>query len=193
MFMNEKLKTKKIAIKDIFSKALDRASIETFYNKIGVNFLQESAMAGDVDSIKELIIEGYDVNSKGEGGWTALLSSVAQGYFKITEILLNAGANPDIPNFFGITPLMYGSKYGNIEVCKILIDYGASLDLQDKYGSTALMQGIGSGSIEIVDMLIQAGADLSIKDKNKDTALDLAYKMGKGQIAKKLRKVDKKV
>ena len=108
----------------IFSKAINQVVLETL-QKIGGHPLPGAAMAGDIDSIKELIRQGHDVNARGDGGWTALLSSSAQGYPEIMKVLLDAGANPDISNVLGITPLMYGSRYGNVEVCKMLIDYGA--------------------------------------------------------------------
>lgn len=173
----------------IFSKAINQVVLETL-QKMGGNPLPGAAMAGDIDSIKELIRQGRDVNARGDGGWTALLSSSAQGYPEIMKVLLDAGANPDISNVLSITPLMYGSRYGNVEVCKMLIDYGADLNLQDMYGDTALMKGTEIGSIEIVDILIQAGADLSIKNRDNKNALNLAYEVGQGKIAKKLRKAD---
>ena len=175
----------------IFSKAINQTVLETLQEQAGP-LLLAAAMSGDIDAVQELIIQGHDVNARGEGGWTALLSSSAQGYPKIIKVLLDAGANPDISNVLGITPLIYGARYGNMEVVKMLIDYGADINLRDTHGDTALMKATEFGNIEVIDILIQAGADITIKNFKKKNALDLAYELGQGKIAKKLRKADNK-
>lgn len=173
----------------IISKAINQAVLEKLQEGAGP-LLPAAAMSGDINAIQELINQGHDVNARGEGGWTALLSSSAQGYPKIMKLLLDAGANPDISNVLGITPLIYGSRYGNIEIVKMLIDYGADVNLGDTHGDTALMKATEFGNSEIIDVLLQAGADKSIKNLKKKNALDLAYEMGQGKIAKKIRKAD---
>jgi len=176
---------------EILSNAINKTVLEILQKEAG-SPLQRASMAGDLDAVRELIRQGHDVNARGEGGWTALLSSSAQGYPKLMKFLLDSGANPDISNVLGITPLIYGARYGNIEVVKMLIDYGAGLNLQDTYGNTALMKATECGNIKIVDILIEAGADISVTNLNKKNALNIAYELGQGKIAKKLRNADNK-
>lgn len=171
----------------IFSKAINQTVLETLQEQADP-LLPAAAMAGDIAAVQELIRQGHDVNARGEGGWTALLFSSAQGYPKIMKVLLDAGANPDICNVLGITPLIYGARYENMEIVKMLIDYGADINLRDKHGDTALMKATEFGNIKVIDILIQAGADITIKNSKKQNALDLAYERGQGKIAKKIRK-----
>lgn len=51
---------------------------------------------GEIQRIREFIQSGHDVNVKGKGGWTALHWAVSSNKEEIVEILLAAGASPDI-------------------------------------------------------------------------------------------------
>lgn len=170
-----------------FSKGMNQAALDILLEDRSGHFLIRATEAGDMDAVKDLLGQGYDVNACREGGWTALLYSSAQNYPKIMKILLDAGANPDIGNALGITPLHFGARYGNIEIAEMLIDYGADINLQNKYGDTALMVAVQSGSIELVGILINARVNISIENLEKKTALDIAYEQGQGKIAKKIR------
>lgn len=176
-----------LTIKEIFSFAFNQAMIESINYK--TEFLLHRAVeSGQEQKVKELLTKDIDVNEQAEAGWTALMLATAQGYPKIASMLLDAGANPDVENLQGITPLIYSSFYKNIEICKLLLEYGANPDLQDIYGKTALMVATSAGSIDIVNTLLKAKANTNIKNMKNMTALDIAYNSKQGKIAKMLRK-----
>ncbi len=57
----------------------------------------------------------------------------------MTVALLEKGANKNMANINGWTPLMLASKYGHLEVVRQLLQSGADKALKDNYnGMTAL-------------------------------------------------------
>lgn len=71
------------------------------------------------------------------------------------------GADFNIQNELGITPLMSASKSGNIQLVKLLLKYVRNLNLEDKEGNTALYYAVESGDLEIVRLLHEHGAKIS--------------------------------
>ena len=59
-----------------------------------------------------------DINFVAPNGWTALLSSVANGAEKTTKYLLQKAADPSLSNKHEVSPLHFASKYGNLYLCK---------------------------------------------------------------------------
>jgi uncharacterized protein len=55
--------------------------------------------------VRRLVDLGADVNEVGPFGWTALHAAVYQGRDEIIKILMENGANPNIMDIFGQTPL----------------------------------------------------------------------------------------
>ena len=90
--------------------------------------------------LKALIDAGANVNGKGiHTPETPLLVAVRDGNYECTDILLEAGADVNLPNFVNITPLIcaaYGDWYRLVDK---LIDAGADVNGVDDLGRTALM------------------------------------------------------
>jgi hypothetical protein len=57
---------------------------------------------------------------------------------EIVKLLVAKGAELDVSNKKGITPLMVAAKNGRAEVVKLLVDAGAHVSLKDKCGLTPL-------------------------------------------------------
>ena len=176
---------------EVVSKAIHQTVIDTISPNTDNNIMT-AIMSGDVNAFEYLIKQGNDINERFDGGWTALLASSAQGYPKILKQLLGLGANPDISNVLGVTPLIFGAMYGNIRIVKELINYGADLNLQDSHGDTALMIATLKGNILVVDTLLDAGADITIKNHRNKKAINLAYDSGNGKISRKIKLMKKK-
>ncbi len=78
---------------------------------------------------------GGDVNARDDHGWTLLMGSTIHNKPKITELLLKAGANPDLTDSIKRSPIFWVK---GPEVTELLINYGANLDLVDVTGKTPL-------------------------------------------------------
>jgi ankyrin repeat protein len=91
----------------------------------------------------------------------------------ILEKLLSLGANPDIKNNEGYTPLFYAVLCQNFDAVRLLIKYNANLNIQENYGKTVLHLAVEQPdySIEIIDYLLRKGVDKTILDNQQRTAL----------------------
>ncbi|HEX8651084.1 MAG TPA: ankyrin repeat domain-containing protein [Pyrinomonadaceae bacterium] len=137
--------------------------------------LVKAAFDNDMAALKELIDAGADVNAIDElYQASALMMAVAGGNLEMVQLLLWAGAEVNVRNSRGETPLMYLSERSTFEVAKALLAAGAKIDLQDKDGETALMTLATFNNGDVMQALIDAGAAVNMKNNKGETALILA-------------------
>lgn len=65
----------------------------------------------------------FDINEKDEAGNTLLSMAVRNNCSSIVEFLLRDGANRNIPNNIGITPLMIAKENENEDIIDQLLKY----------------------------------------------------------------------
>ena len=70
-------------------------------------------------------VEGVEVDHVNNLGWTALLEAVILGdgganHQEIVQILLDAGADPELPDGDGVIPLQHAQQRGYEEIAEIL-------------------------------------------------------------------------
>jgi ankyrin repeat protein len=94
------------------------------------------------------------------------------------QALLEAGADPNLPDNDGWAALMAASDKGSKTTVQALIEAGADVNLQDNHGTTALMEASREGKTTTVHALILAGADVNLQDEDGDTALMMASQCG---------------
>ena len=104
--------------------------------------------------------------------------ALEQGGIPAVELLLEFGANPNVTDGYGVTPLMIAAGSGVQKYTAMLIEAKAELDLQDSTGDTALMHAVKAVSYEAVSLLLAAGADKTIRSDRGDTALHWAIRLG---------------
>ncbi|XP_041339883.1 ankyrin repeat domain-containing protein 11 [Pyrgilauda ruficollis] len=85
-------------------------------NERGETRLHRAAIRGDARRIKELIIEGADVNVKDFAGWTALHEACNRGYYDVAKQLLAAGAEVNTKGLDDDTPLHDAANNGHFKV-----------------------------------------------------------------------------
>jgi len=127
------------------------ANILTTQGEKGGGFFHFAVINGQSQLIVALLRNGIAIDQQDEQGDTALMISVgcdntlfsvtqlqintaketsanADIFFKITQLLLSSGANPNIGNIFGETPLKSAARVQNVPMIKLLIQYGALFD-----------------------------------------------------------------
>lgn len=146
------------------------------------------------DVVKLLINLGADLNAKGSSKkqnieeTSALITSTARGNLKITELLVKNGANINIREKSGITPLMTASYRAHYQVVEYLIENGALLEEKDDFGYTALMYAANSGNLYCAKALIKNSANVEAKDNDDSTPIMFAAQHGFTEIVKLLLK-----
>lgn len=59
---------------------------------------------------------------------------------KMTEFLLKAGADPNIPGPCLHTPLFDASVHGNVEIVKLLLDFGADRNIRNNWQEHPILE-----------------------------------------------------
>jgi ankyrin repeat protein len=154
--------------------------------------LMWAAAQNHADMVEFLVRNGAKVNARGEdndwpsqitsepraqyrptGGLTPLLFASRAGCRRCVDALIKGGADPNLPNPDGMTPLMLAIDNLNFDVARTLLEQGANPHVWDWWGRTALytvvdMRGRGgdrpvrpgeTSSLDIVRMLLAAGVN----------------------------------
>ena len=156
----------------------------SFHNEIFRAMYRDSIFDENIKWVKNLVInKKININCKDydstKRSYTPLLKSIemldySHTYIwlrKITFFLINNGADPNLDNDYGQTPLMLASSLSEDRIVKKLIEKGAKIDAQDKYGDTAFIKAVKSrnGFDHItVGELINAGADWFLKNNENE-------------------------
>jgi len=122
-----------------------------------------------------------------------LIKAIKENNIQIARMLIEVGANVNIQNDYGDTPLIMATNKGGIYLVELLINAGADIDIQDTNGDTALLSAIYNDYEDItkmwiiVNLLIDAGANVNIQDEySGNTALINATKNDYKEIVKLL-------
>ncbi|ETT68052.1 Ankyrin [Paenibacillus sp. FSL H8-457] len=112
---------------DILRLAIDADADVTLTNRFGGTALIPASDRGHVEIVQELLTRtSVDVNHINNLNWTALLEAVILGdgsenYQRIVKLLLDHGADPELPDGNGVTPLQHARERGYQEIERILM------------------------------------------------------------------------
>jgi ankyrin repeat protein len=129
----------------------------------------------NLELVKSLIMQGVDVNSKNEYGFTLLHTAVLCGSVDVVQYLISKGADVNARNYQDVTPLHCAES--NFDVVKCLVAHGAEVNARSCNGYTPLHYTVRYRHIEFIEVLeylISQGADVHAQDNDGKTALDMA-------------------
>lgn len=115
---------------DIVKLAIDAGADPKLTNRYGGTALIPASERGHVEVVQELLARsGVDVNHVNNLGWTALMEAIVlsdggEAHQQIVQLLIDHGADVNIPDKDGVTPLAHAKKRGYREIEEMLIKAG---------------------------------------------------------------------
>ena len=124
-----------------------------------------AATAVEPGALRALIAAGARVDGV-SGGLTALLAATRDsfdGRISAVLTLLANGADPNLADDAGNTPLHFAASTRDAAVIQSLLDVGARIDAANREGMTALALACEAGNYVVVDFLIKHGAQSDVE------------------------------
>ncbi len=109
----------------------------------------KAAEKGSVNTIKEMIEAGFDLNKKDKDGWTALMLASLNNHRVTATALIKAGAEINVADRLGMTALMAASVAGNKPLVELMVKSGAHIEQEDTVGETAEYMAEQAGHVTI--------------------------------------------
>lgn len=142
---------------------------------------QDAARKGDAATVRHLLDEGVDVNTKFRYNATALFYACDHGHVEVVKVLLDRGADLAVKDtFYGFTPLMLATgpaqkkRPEHTEIAKLLIAKGAPGK------EIALNSAVRSGDASLAKVVLDSGG---VAAANLSDALEMAQAQKKTEIA----------
>jgi ankyrin repeat protein len=136
------------------------------------------------DVVATLLAHGADARTVEYGG-KSLLDEIVdrQGPWtperrEIAEMVLAGGADIQVGEGRGGTPLHGAVRRGAKELATFLLDHRANINAKDQYGQTPLHDAVDQKQLEMVKLLISRGAEINPLDNQGRTPMYYAWSDG---------------
>ena len=149
----------------------------------------------DVEEFKRNVYAGFNPNVVVNHATTRTLLETAAGLNReeFCEIMISHGADIELRNAFGLTPLQVCAFNSAVEAGRLLIHRGADITAVTDRGLTALHLAIAGESLAtpenrqaMAELLIQHGAQVDARMSDGKTPVDLARERGYDHIVQLL-------
>nr|XP_048303911.1 ankyrin repeat domain-containing protein 29 isoform X1 [Myodes glareolus] len=173
-----------------------------------------ASYAGHIDCVRELVLQGADINLQRENGWqsnqcgpqdlgcsiiphparnqspplqsgtTALFFAAQQGHNDVVRFLFGFGASTECRTKDGGTALLAASQYGHMPVVETLLKHGANIHDQLYDGATALFLAAQGGYLDVIRLLLSSGAKVNQPRQDGTAPLWIASQMGHSEVVR---------
>ncbi|CAM9164627.1 unnamed protein product, partial [Heterosigma akashiwo] len=147
------------------------------------------ASINDLVNIRRCIESGnHDLDEQDHNNYTPLHWAAMYGHFEVTKLLCEAGADPEIRNDNGNTPLLLASEKGFIRLVKYYLEERkCDIDVRNIWKANPLQMACVFGNKDIVEYLVEErGASLDVRNKYGATPLHFAFAGGQTEIIRYL-------
>jgi ankyrin repeat protein len=130
--------------------------------------------AKDIETVKQLLVNGADINYQSVEGWCLLFELISMNAYKEIESLRQHRFYIDIKDSKGRSALFWAIHYKHKAVIEVLLTMGINLHENVSNGLPSLHYAIHQNIPEIVCLLLDTGADIESTDPYHNTALNYA-------------------
>ena len=166
---------------------VNRAEVLKLIEAIVAKGADVNARTAEIPPLRRFVMGLGDLSWVDFTGQTPFLRAALSGDVTVMKLLLEHGADPNIPTFAGSTALMAASginwmggqtytesKESLMEAVKICLDHGARVNAENSMGLRAIFGAVNRGSDDIVELLVDRGAEIDLKDKEGRTLMQWA-------------------
>lgn len=137
--------------------------------------LIEAAMHGDHEAAQDALRRGADADATYDSR-PALFWAAQEGHTSIVDLLLDAGANVNLADPEGFTPLKQAIGESHLDTAEHLLLRGADVShrCHSDGGCTALHTAAAYGLLDCIRLLLSHGADRKVRNDDNQTPYDTA-------------------
>lgn len=172
--------------------------VQGHYKKVdfkrSLNFIESEDYFG---LLKRLLILKPKLNTSKNNGETIIFDTVTYANLELIKLLINNGADANISDNEGNTPLSrliddglarktQKEREQFLERIVFLLKFRIDLNITDKEGKTVFHKTVIADDIEVIEKLLTKKIDLDIRDKQGRTALHHTQWKGNHKIARLL-------
>ncbi|KAG0327800.1 hypothetical protein BG004_002679 [Podila humilis] len=114
---------------------------------------------GDLETCRQLIEAGAQVNDRDYAEWTPLHEACVTGHDKVAELLIQHHARVNAQGGQLDTPLHDAAQNGHVDVVKLLLAHGANVMAKNKHGITPLD---AADDKDVIDLLQKRQAQVTM-------------------------------
>jgi ankyrin repeat protein len=163
---------------------VDRAPFLPFIRMLVESGANVNARTRELPPARRWLYSLNDVSWVDFTGQTPFLRAALSADTATMKLLVEHGADPNLPTLAGTTPLMAAagvnwvvaqtyteSVPARLDAVKLCLELGADVNATNSMGLTPLLGAVNRGSNDIIELLVESGARLDIKDKEGRTPL----------------------
>lgn len=143
----------------------------------------------DLTNVIKFLDEGCCPNPIDEYATSPLIVAIKRPGidFSVFRHLLEYGADPNLANGWGITPLEKALEKRDKPLIELLLQFKADPHQQDKYEISPCQKVIMDGDIELIKLLIENGVDINHPYPSGQTLLEIAFMQGNPAVVNVLK------
>ncbi len=134
--------------------------------------IHTAARQGDVDTVRELLDQGEDINRNSRNGAPLHVAILADRQEVVEFLIANDADVNALSSTFGL-PLHVAALKGSAVITSLLIANGADVTARDGLGLTPLHVAAERGYLGVAELLINASADVNAVANDRETPLHM--------------------
>lgn len=143
-------------------------------NKDNDTLLHLASKGSNVDLIKFLMDQGYDINAMNNSGSKPIHIATREGFIEAVQFYITHGMDINESDIVNRTLLHYAAMTSKPKILKYLIEHGAFVNVKDDNGMTPLHVAAMYSTADVVTLLIQNNADYIAVDNSNRKPMDMA-------------------